>query len=466
MGIERTVQWSSFHDGQQGTKVGSDGADADNRLYARMLGLVVQLPELPILEDFCMRKSWLLCVLVGSLAWGQAQSGTTPAPAPGAASKAPEPAADVPENAVVLTIKGVCPATSQTGVTAKAGAGKSAVSAKKPADCKTEITRAQFEKIANGLAPTMTPQLKRQLEQVLPRFMAMSEAAKAQGLDKTPQFAEKLRVAKMQILTTELQRKVQEDAEKVPDADVAEYYKKNPEAYEQYSLDRLYLPRFKQVEPDENGGKEPEKLTEEQQKAKEAADKAKQEQGEQEMTKLADTLRARAAAGEDFTKLQKEAFEAAGTKVESPTVSLPTVRRTALPPAHAAVFDLKVGEVSQVISDNGGHYVYKVVSKEVLPLDDKLKTEIHNKLKGERMKEKMDQYTNSFQAVPNEAYFGPAGPGGPGEPGMRHSPPPRTPHPQMAPPPTQPQTQPQSAPPAATPPAQTPLAQAPNSKPN
>jgi len=413
-----------------------------------------------------MRKSWLLCVFVGSLAWGQAQPGMTAAPAPSVATKAPEPAAEVPENAVVLTIKGVCPATPKTTASSKTGASKTAaVSAKKPADCKTEITRAQFEKIANGLSPTITPQLKRQLEQALPRFMAMSEAAKAKGLDKTPQFQETLKIAKMQILTTELQRKVQEDADKVPESEIADYYKKNPEAYEQYSLDRLFLPRYKQAEADEkDAAKEPEKLTEEQQKAKEAADKAKQEQGEQDLNKLADALRARAAAGEDFVKLQKEAFEASGTKVDSPTVNLPTVRRTGLPPAQAAVFDLKAGEVSQVMSDNGGHYIYKVVSKEVLPLDDKVKAEIHNKLKSEHMKEAMDKYTNSFQAVPNEAYFGPPGSAGPA--GMRQAPPPRMPRPQMAPPPGQPQAQP-SAPPAATPPAQQPpAAQAPPSKPN
>ncbi len=46
------------------------------------------------------------------------------------------------------------------------------------------------------------------------------------------------------------------------------------------------------------------------------------------MTKLAESLRARAAAGEDIVKLQKEAFEAAGMKIESPTVNLPNVRRT------------------------------------------------------------------------------------------------------------------------------------------
>src|SRR4029077_10999844 len=110
-----------------------------------------------------------------------------------------------------------------------------------------------------------------------------------------------LKIARMQILTTELQRTVQEEADKVPPEKIAAYYKSNPEAYEQFSLDRLFIPRNKQAEAeDKDDAKEPEKLTEEQQKAKEAADKAKQEEGEQELSKLADSLRGRAAAGEDF----------------------------------------------------------------------------------------------------------------------------------------------------------------------
>jgi hypothetical protein len=406
-----------------------------------------------------MRNSWLLCVLLGTLAWGQAQTEGTmtppaqasPAQAPGTASKTPAPAAELPEDTVVLTIKGVCPAAPKAAVAAKpAGAKATAVPAKKPANCKTEITRAQFESIANGLSANVTPQMKRQLEQVLPRFMAMSDIAKEKGLDKTPQFKQTLRVATMQILTTQLQRQVQEEADKVPAEKIAAYYKDNPEAYEQFSLDRLFIPRNKQPDADDKEeAKEPEKLTEEQQKAKEATEKAKQEKGEQELTKLADSLRERAAAGEDFAKLQKEAFDAAGTKVENPTVNLPKVRRTGLPPAHVGVFDLKVGEVSAVISDNGGHYIYKVVSKEVLPLDQ-VKEEIHNKLKSERLKEMMDAYTNSFQAIPNEAYFGPAPP-----PGARPGAPPRMggPRPQMGQPRALPQDAPAPPPAAGTPPS-------------
>jgi hypothetical protein len=404
-----------------------------------------------------MPKSWLLCVLLGAMAWGQAPPGTAPSPSPAQTPNSAAPAAEVPENAVVLTVFGVCPATSTTAVAKTVAASKTTTAAakttvaKKPADCKTEITRKEFEKIASGLAPTVTPQLKRQLAAALPKFMAMSEAAKAKGLDKTPQFEETLKVVKMQILTQQLQRSVQEEAEKVSPEDIEAYYKKNPEAYEQFSLDRLFVPRLKQAEIAEKNNEE--KLTEEQQKAKEAADKAKQEAGEQELTKLADSLRARAAAGEDFAKLQKEAFEAAGMKMDSPPVTMPKVRRTGLPPAHAAVFDLKAGEVSPVITDTGGHYVYKVESKEVLPLDQ-VTEEIRTTLKNQKMKDTMEAYTNSYHAETNEAYFGPAGPstqmGRPMPPRMRPNTPPSGSQPQ----------------PQAAPPAQPPAQPAPPSNPN
>ncbi|MGD1021246.1 MAG: peptidylprolyl isomerase [Candidatus Sulfotelmatobacter sp.] len=409
-----------------------------------------------------MRKSWLLCVLLGAMAWGQAPSGSAPSPSPAqtpnsAAPASTPPAAEVSENAVVLTVFGVCPSTSTTAASKSVAGSKTATAAakpaaaKKPADCKIEITRKEFEKIASGLAPTVTPQLKRQLAAALPKFMAMSEAAKAKGLDKTPQYEETLKVVKMQILTQQLQRSVQEEAEKVSPEDIETYYKKYPEAYEQFSLDRLFVPRFKQAEVAEKNNEE--KLTEEQQKGKEATDKAKQEAGEQELTKLAESLRARAAAGEDFARLQKEAFEAAGMKMDSPTVTMPKVRRTGLPPAHAAVFDLKVGEISAVITDNGGHYIYKVESKEVVPLDQ-VKDEIRNTLKNQKMKDTMEAYTNSYHAETNEAYFGPAGPstqmGRPMPPRMRPNTPPSGSQPQ----------------PQAAPPAQPPAQQAPPSNPN
>ncbi|HTW56753.1 MAG TPA: peptidyl-prolyl cis-trans isomerase [Terriglobales bacterium] len=381
-----------------------------------------------------MRKSWLLCVLLGAIAWGQAAPHPAQAPVP---AKPADTSASVPANAAVITIEGVCAARPKPAL-AKAAAAKPAT--KTPAaDCKTIITKAQFETLAKGLTPNMTPQIKRQLANLLPRLNAMSDEAKKKGLDRTPEFRAAVKFYEMQILAQQLQRKIQEDAAKIPDAKIEQYYKDNPEAYEQYDLDRLFVPRVKQPEPESKEEQEKDaKLTEDQRRAKEEAERAKTEASEQEMTKLADSLRARAAAGEDFVKLQKEAFEAAGMKIESPTVNLPKVRRTGLPPAHAAVFDLKAGDVSQVISDNGGHYIYKVVSKEVLPLDQ-VKEEIHNRLQSETVKEAMEKVNNSFKATTNEAYFGPPMPGGMGGPPPRRIPNPRMPQgPTQAPAPPQP----------------------------
>lgn len=396
-----------------------------------------------------MSKSWLLCVLLGTLAWGQAAPSVTP---PGRANAgpvesaaippqaAPDMSASVPANAAVITVEGVCPPQPKPAAAAAGAGAKTATktAAAKPADCKTVITKAEFEKLASSVAPTVTPQLKKQLASVLPRLIALSAQARKEHLDQTEQYKETLKFVQMQVLTTQLQREVQKQASEVPEAEVEKYYKDNPEAYEQFSLDRLFVPRTKQGANDSKPEEEKDqKMTEEQEKAKQAADKAKADEAEAAMTKLAIELRARAAKGEDFTKLQKEAFEAAGMKVESPNVALPSVRRTGLPSGHAAVFDLKPGDVSEVISDAGGHYIYKVNSKTVMPLEQ-VKTEIHNKLQGDRMREKMDALNNSFKATTNDAYFGPATVGGP-----------VAPHPR----PGMPGAGPRSSPPASQPPA-------------
>lgn len=402
-----------------------------------------------------MRKSWLLCVFLGTLARGQAAPPPQSAPEPGANPmnmQAPaDTSASVPSDAAVITINGVCPpapkAASAKGTPATtSNATKTAAASKSAADCKTVITKAQFEQLANNLAPNITPQMKKQLATVLPRLIAMSNEAKKEGLENTPQYKERVKFNRMQILAQQLQQNIQEDATKVPEADIEKYYKEHQDTFEQYNVDRLFVPRTKQVEPEAKEEAEKDaKASEQEQKDKQAAEKTKQEEGEKAMAKLAEDLRGRAAAGEDFIKLQKEAFDAAGMKIESPTVNLPNVRRTGLPPAHAAALDLKPGDVSQVISDPGGHYIYKMKSKTEMTLDQ-AKSEIHGKLQNDRMREKMDKLNNSFHAETNEAYFGPGGAG-------PMAPRPQRPRPGMPPagPSGQPQTPPPAQPPAANP---------------
>ena len=403
-----------------------------------------------------MRKRWLMCVLLGTLAGGQAMPGT-PAPSPAPADSS----ASIPPTAAVITIDGVCadkPKPTLAKTTPAAGA-KAATAAKtaatriSTADCKTVITKAEFETLAGHLAPNVTPQMKKQLGSLLPQWIALSAKAKKEGMDKTPQFEDRVKVLKMQILSQELRQNIQEDAGKIPPAEIEKYYQDHASDYEQFNLERLFVPLNKQNEVEVKDEERNEKLSEEAQKAKAAEQKAKRDEDQKAMGELAQSLRTRAAAGEDFAKLQKEAYEAAGMKIEAPTVTLPAVRRTGLPPTQAAVFDLKEGEVSQVISDSAGHYIFKVKNKSTIPLEQ-ANNEIHGKLQSERMRKMMEDLNNSFKVETNEAYFGPAAPngpmGGPRGPGQM-MPPPRMQNqgaPQQTPPATAPQTppaQPQAA---------------------
>lgn len=329
-----------------------------------------------------MRFQWLLCLLLASIAFAQV---APPPPAAASGGKAEPAASTVPEKATeskvgpndaVLTVKGVC-----------ADAGKQGD------DCKTVVSKEQFEKLADALQPNMSPAIRRQLANAYSRMLVMSAAAEKRGLDKTPKFDEMLTFARMQILSQELSRALQEDAGKISDSDLESYYTKNVSTYEEATFVRILVPANKQIaNPKPN--------------TKDEEIEAQQKAGQEAMKKIADGLRARAANGEDPDKLQKEAFVAAGLKGTPPNTKMEKVRRTALPPAHGKAFDLKPDQVSEVLSDPSGHYIYKVVSKQTLPLDS-VKQEIRNTLSAQRYRDSMQSFQTG-NAELNDAYFGPA----------------------------------------------------------
>jgi hypothetical protein len=360
-------------------------------------------------------------------------------------------------NAAVLTIEGVCkpqagPAAAKTAGAKSAAAPAKAAAKAAPAECKTVITRAEFEKLADALSPHVTPQLKKQLAAAYPGLLAFAQAAQKQNLDKTERFKTLMAFYRVQLLGNELKRQITEDATKLTDDDIDKYYQEHLDAYQQFNLDRVFVPHFRQPateaktddKDEKRDVKKDEKLTPEQQQQK-----TKEEQ-DQEEAKLAESLRTRAVAGEDFAKLEKDAYDAAGMKMEPPSTNLPKVRRNSLPPGQLAVFELKEGEFSQVINDSGGHYVYRVKAIEQMPLDDQLKNEIRSMLQGQRQREGMEKYQKSYKVLEtNEAYFGPPAPAGmpPGASprGLPNRMPP------MAHPPAQQQTPPPPQPPAASP---------------
>jgi hypothetical protein len=74
------------------------------------------------------------------------------------------------------------------------------------------------------------------------RNVRMSAAAEKRGLDKTPEFEEEMRYGRMQLLSQDLERALQAEANNISDADLADYYKKNESSFEQATVARIYVP--------------------------------------------------------------------------------------------------------------------------------------------------------------------------------------------------------------------------------
>ncbi len=318
-----------------------------------------------------------------------------------------EPASDLPPTTPVITIRGIC-APPKAGVTPTP-----------QAECTTVVTRADFEKLARALQPKMTPQVRRQLANQYPQILFMSEEARKRGLDKDPHYLEMLRFTKMELLKLELERSLEDEAEKVSESEIKDYFQKNAKNFEQISVLRIFIPKVKQIQPKDG--------------ATPAETDAARKDSEAAMAKVAEDLHTRAAAGEDFDKLQKDAYEAAGIKASPPPTSNPRLRRTNLPATQASVFDLKEGELSAVINDVSGSYIYKIVSRTTPTVVD-VQDEIRNTLRGQRLQSMRQKLQTSVSSELNKDYFGPDLP--PGSPGM----------------PGAPRPMPMNRPPASTPP--------------
>jgi hypothetical protein len=266
-------------------------------------------------------------------------------------------------------------AATKAATGASAGTTKAAT-----ADCKTVITRADWERMLSIINRPIPPQYRRQVAEQFVNLYELSNAGAKAGLEKDPKVQERLRLSRIQVLGQAYMDKVREQP--VSESAIDSYYKANAPQFEEVTLKRVYVPKAPPVE-----GKP----------ADEAASKM-----------LAQKIRDRAAAGEDFEKLQKEAYEAVSNKGTPPPTDLGGKRRGSLPPKHEEdVFKLKVGDVSPPYDEQSGFFIYKVEKKGEAPLDA-VKPEIEKRLQEEKTKDALTKLKDSITPVYNEAYFGPA----------------------------------------------------------
>jgi hypothetical protein len=330
-----------------------------------------------------MIRSGLVCLLLGVLAWGQAAkspqdaSTQTAPPSNPAAQTKPGEVAKVPLDTAVITINGLCDHPP---------IDKAAVSG-----CKVVFTRAQFETFADLVQPNLPPVQRRQLAANYADMLILAEQAQEMGLDKGPRFEELLKLQRLSLLRELLKEALREKATQISDKDIADYYRQNISAYEEAQLQRLYVPRSQQLDPPKQ------QLT--------ASELQKRQQdSEAAMKKEADELHARAVAGEDFAKLQEEAYKVAQIETALPPSKMQTYRRRDLSPAQVSVMDLKSGEISPVILDGNGYFIYKAGEKDTVPLE-KARDQIISTLRSQRLQQYMKAAQQSATTVLNDEYF-------------------------------------------------------------
>ena len=340
------------------------------------------------------------CVLLGLAALGQSTS-TAPAlkprpePAPAEKQATPENATPAPDTPVI-TIQGLCEKLGGNGAT--------------PADCKTAITRSDFEKVAPANLPG--PQKKRVADQYI-QALILAEKAHESGADHSPEFEKQMAFLRLRALATAGYQDLQKQASNVSDSEVEDYYKQHIADYKAINFDKLYVPKQKSLETSAQKPNDPEL-------------QKKREASEVEMKAEADKLRARAAAGEDFAKLQQAAYDFAGIKQAPQSTHMENQRKSSVLPADASIFDLKKGDVSEVFNDPAGFMVYKVTDTKDLPVAS-VHDEIARTLQAEKLKAAMDGLQNSVKTTLDESYFASPAPPTlrtPGELPVQNPPPP------------------------------------------
>jgi hypothetical protein len=279
----------------------------------------------------------------------------------------------LPAKYPVITVRGECPKAS-----AKAG---------KTASCDMVVTRKEFEELIDAINPRMPKYERRDLAKNYGQMLALSQEALRKGLDKDPGVQALIRYVRTTALGGAAYKQVQRASSEGSEQGVDKYYATNKSKFDRFDFERIFIPAEKQGQ------------------AASLEDVVKNEAAmastEAEMKQLAEKIHARAAAGEDFAMLQKEAAAQAGINHEV-SIKLDDMLRGTLPAGHKQAFDLAQGAVSSLISDSSGYYIYKLVSKNT-PALDSIRSQVELTMQNDKMSKVLDKIKE--RSTVNQSYF-------------------------------------------------------------
>jgi hypothetical protein len=338
-----------------------------------------------------MRYGCLILLVSSSLAWlsAKAQTPTDKAatqPPKTQATASPESGSEVKPDTAVITINGLCDsglATSTHPVPLPPAPGFS-----KAIDpgCKTVITREQYEKLLDGVGLPASYYHGSTRAHEYANTLVFAEKGRELQVEKDPRFQQKARYSYVQDLNQYALIHMQDQANDISDADVEKYRKEHPERFVRSHIFQIAVPKFKEHDAGGNTSAKP--------------DPAEQA----EMHKAALDLQKEAVAGADPDELEEKAYKIAGSEAV-PDTDLGIQVPDQIPIEYRKLlFDLKPGEVSQVIENDHEYLFFKCTEKENIPA-----AESKSFMGFLRMRDARRTMKDGVQMQFNEDYFGPPG---------------------------------------------------------
>ena len=335
-----------------------------------------------------MASKSLLILLLAVAPLAAQQPGTVHANAPQTPAANPPvttPAQPVAPDAAVITVHGICPAE-------KPSIGQ------KTDSCTVVLTRAQFEGMVHAINLSnqpFTPAALRSLGSGYVTLMALANAGEKAGAQKDPRFQEQMDVARTRALAEVYRQSLLDKYGNPSDEEVRNYYQQNLPQFEQVRIDRILVPKVNPLHSQD-------KPAEFEKKARE----------------LAAQIRERAAKGEDPFSLQAEVYKTLAIKTMPPQIEINPLQIHLLSKAvQDDLHDLKPGEVTKVEAEASGFNIYKIRSRNTLPLEQ-AREQIVRDLQRKGVDAELKAVTGSVHTDFNEQFFSPRGVQPPQIPGM------------------------------------------------
>jgi hypothetical protein len=242
---------------------------------------------------------------------------------------------------------------------------------------------------------------REELKKQVGEFKVIAERARKEGLDRDDLTRLQLLLTRSQALAGAYLGDLQKNADKlVADSDVEQYFKEHPSDFDEIRVRHILVSTQPKPEPEEETDKD----------SKDAKDKKTPEKSKtltkEEARKKSEALLARARKGEDFAKLATENSDDPGSKDKGGEYDFFGHGRM-VPEFEKAAFALKPGEISDLVETQFGFHIIKLEERRSAAspdADQKVRQQIVEKLKQDKIEDRINQITRDSSVVVPEDF--------------------------------------------------------------